>query len=112
MKTIHYLTGEPPYIKVASQAGLRMPKKPKSREIIERILWDKRFKAEDYLLSYVHRGIEGERKTIPLKKVLNVRGSWVSFLDEEGLENRIPLHRIVEIRNVKTGEKIWIKASA
>lgn len=89
-----------------------MPRKPRSREIIEQILWDRRFKAEDYLLSYVHRGAAGERKNIPLSRILNVKHSWISFLDEGGVESRIPLHRVVEIRNVKTGRVIWTKASA
>ncbi|KYH38225.1 MAG: hypothetical protein AYL30_005480 [Candidatus Hecatellales archaeon B24] len=89
-----------------------MPKKPRSREIIEQILWDKRFKAEDYILSYVHRGAVGERRNIPLNRILNVKHSWISFIDEEGVESRIPLHRVVEIRNVKTGRRVWAKASA
>lgn len=82
-------------------------RKPKSREIIERILWDRRVRAEDYLLAYIHRGVEGGRKTLPLSRVLNVKGNWLTILNGE-VENRIPLHRVIEIINVKTGKKIWV----
>ena len=85
-------------------------RKPKSREVIERLLWDRRIRREDYLLYYVHRGVEGERKGLPLTRVLNVKGSWISFL-EDGEERRIPLHRVVEIVNIRSGEKLWVKTS-
>jgi len=86
-----------------------MARKPKSREIIEKILWDKRFNPKDYLLSYVHRGVEGERKTVPLSRVINVRGSWLTFRDEEGVEVQIPLHRVVEILDLRSGKPLWSK---
>ncbi len=92
------------------KSGAAMPRKPESRRVIEQILWDPRFNPADYQLAYLHRGVQGERKTVPLSRVLNVRGSWLTFRDEEGLEVKIPLHRVLEVRNVKTGRVLWSKA--
>gem|GEM_PF-676179 len=86
-----------------------MARKPESRRLIEKILWDPHLNPEDFQLTYIHREAEGDRRTIPLSSVLNVRGSWLTFTDG-GEEKRIPLHRVVSIYNVKEGKPVWVKA--
>ncbi len=87
-----------------------MPRKPASREVIEKLLWDKRLKAGNIVLTYIHRGVEGERKTLSASRILRLRGGWIIYLDEKGVESQLPLHRVVEIRNTITGEVLWKKA--
>jgi hypothetical protein len=46
---------------------------------------------------------------VACKLVTKIQPSWFTYDDVRGQETVIPFHRILEIRNVKTGESIWRK---
>jgi uncharacterized protein (UPF0248 family) len=54
----------------------------------------------------VHRGAPGNRKTIPGKKVTEVKKSYFYYKSGKGgKETCIPLHRILEVR--VEGKAVW-----
>jgi len=85
-----------------------LPKKHKLRDVFNRFLWDRRLNPEDYTVTFTHRGVAEDRKTVPCSRVVKAGGSW--FLYREGAaEVFIPFHRVLEIKNTKTGETLWKK---
>jgi uncharacterized protein (UPF0248 family) len=79
------------------------------RNILNRIFWDKRQNPEDYVLSFIHRGALGDVKTISLKKICEIGGSWFTYQDDSGRKTTIPFHRIMLLKNVQTGNVLWRK---
>lgn len=79
------------------------------REVLNRIFWDKRESPEDYEVTFIHRGAYMDRKTVPCGSIDRVRSSWFTYESEEEGEVLIPFHRVLEIRNVKTGQLVWRK---
>jgi uncharacterized protein (UPF0248 family) len=79
------------------------------RSILNKIFWDKRESPEDYVLSFIHRGVPGDVKTLSLKKVGEVGGSWFTYQDDSGRKTTIPFHRITLLKNVRTGDVLWRK---
>lgn len=77
------------------------------REILNKLLWNSRWRTEDYEIVFIHRGAYKNRKTITCNLIKAIQPSWFIYVDETGGETAIPFHRILEIRNVKTGESIW-----
>ena len=77
------------------------------RDLLNQILWDKRFRVSDYVITFVHRGEKDDRKTISFSLITEVKASYFVYGDEEDII--IPFHRILEIRNIRTGEVIWQK---
>jgi uncharacterized protein (UPF0248 family) len=78
------------------------------RDILNQILWDKRLRAEDYTITFIHRGAENDKKIIPFQSITTISTSFFGY--EEGAEYIIiPFHRILKIENIKTGEIIWQK---
>jgi uncharacterized protein (UPF0248 family) len=78
------------------------------REIFNKIFWDKREKPENYFVTFIHRGAPQDRKTIPCTSIVKVERSWFIY-SVEGEETLIPFHRILEIKNIKTGKVLWRK---
>ncbi len=56
-----------------------------------------------------HRGAPLNQRVIGCTLITTIQPSWFTYMNEEGREMVIPFHRILEIRNVKTGEVIWRK---
>jgi uncharacterized protein (UPF0248 family) len=81
------------------------------RDLLNKLLWDPKEKRADYELSFIHRGATGDVKTIPCNAIMEVKVSWFTYLGEEEDEIIIPFHRILEVRNVKTGQTWWRKRS-
>lgn len=81
------------------------------KEIFNKILWDPREKKniEDYEITFIHRGAYQNRKTISMTMIKEVKSSAFIYLSEMGEETYIPFHRILEIKNKKTGEIVWSK---
>lgn len=79
------------------------------REILNKMFWNSRQRREDYEIIFIHRGAYTNQRIIPCKLIKQVQTSWFTYTDERGDETIIPFHRILEIRNVKTGEPIWRK---
>jgi len=78
------------------------------RSILNKILWDRREAPDDYEVGFIHRGASGDVKTFRGGSLKKVERSW--FLYDNGTEEHsIPLHRILTVRNVKTGDVLWMK---
>ncbi|ACV25222.1 DUF504 domain-containing protein [Methanocaldococcus fervens] len=73
------------------------------KEILNKIFWHPNYKKEDFEVVILHRGAEGNKKVIPLEDV-EIEGNYLVYFD-----THIPLHRILEIRNKKTGEILYKK---
>ncbi len=76
----------------------------KVRDILNKILWDKREKPEDYEVTFIHRGSYMNRKTIPYTLITRVERSWFTYRGEGGEDVVIPFHRVIEIKNLKSDE--------
>jgi uncharacterized protein (UPF0248 family) len=73
------------------------------KEILNKIFWHPDYNKEDFEVVILHRGVEGDKKAIPLEDV-EIKGNYLIYFD-----TYIPLHRILEIRNKKTGEILYKK---
>lgn len=82
------------------------------RSILNRIFWDNRENPEDCVLSFIHRGAPEDVRTISLKRIGEIGGSWFTYQDESGRETTIPFHRITLLKNVRTGDVLWRKRVA
>ena len=89
------------------------------KELINKIIWHPNYSVEDYEIIYLHRaGQRGAHKskesnfTHILKKI-PISGVFIehSFIvcDVNNQRTHIPLHRILEIRNRRTGEILYKK---
>jgi uncharacterized protein (UPF0248 family) len=76
----------------------------KVRDFLNKILWDKRERPEDYEITFIYRGAHMNRRTIPCKSITGVKRSWFIYRNEVGEDVVIPFHRVTEIRNVKNNE--------
>ena len=77
------------------------------REFLNKIFWDPRENRVDYEVVFIHRGAYMDRKSVPCGLIKEVKSSWFTYESAEEGEVFIPFHRIIEIRNVKTGEIAW-----
>lgn len=79
------------------------------RDVLNKILWTDPSNTADYEVTFVHRGAAMDRRTIPLNSIVMVKPSWFTYIGEGEEEVQIPFHRIIEIRNIKTGRVLWRK---
>jgi uncharacterized protein (UPF0248 family) len=79
------------------------------RNILNALFWNSRQRKDDCEIVFLHRGVPMNRRVVACKLVTKIHPSWFTYVDERGQETVIPFHRILEIRNVKTGESIWRK---
>ncbi len=85
-----------------------MKKTVNIKEILNKIFWDKRLNIENHVITFIHRGAKEDKKTIPCKLIVKTGKSWFLYKNMED-ETFIPYHRILEIKNIKTGEILWKK---
>ena len=78
------------------------------KNIFNKIFWDKRVNIEDFEITYIHRGAPNDQKAIAASLITQVGKSWFTYKDQ-GNENKIPMHRIIAIKNIKTGDFLWTK---
>jgi sugar phosphate isomerase/epimerase/uncharacterized protein (UPF0248 family) len=76
-----------------------------AREVLNKLIWDKRFDLADYAIIFVHRGAPHDLKVVRASDVKEIERSFF-IIDEDTM---IPFHRIRAIRNTKTGEDIYIR---
>jgi uncharacterized protein (UPF0248 family) len=62
----------------------------------------------DYVITYIHRGAPSDEKTIPAEIIKQVGKSWFTY-EEQGQDIIIPMHRVIMLMNMKTGEVLWRK---
>jgi len=79
------------------------------KNILNRIFWDERERADDYTLTFIHRGAAGDARTMPLTQVRRVANSWFTYLDSRGNETTIPFHRVTMVKNLRSGRVLWQK---
>ena len=76
------------------------------RDVLGRIFWDQRERPEDYEVKFIHRGSHMDLKSISCQQIAEVKTSYITYEDGEVL---IPLHRIVEVRNIRNDCVLWRK---
>lgn len=70
--------------------------------------WDTRERADEYLITYRHRGAPDDVKRIRASSIRKLGKSYFTLKDESDSEETvIPFHRIIEIRNLQEGTIIW-----
>jgi len=79
------------------------------KSILNRVFWDKRERAEDYIVIFIHRGNAGNTKTISLTKIKHVANSSFTYHNEKGDETTIPFHRVTVVKNTKSDRTLWQK---
>jgi len=78
------------------------------RDLLNKLKWDPKEDIRDYIIVYIHRGALNDRRQIPAHLIEKVYvGSFLCTLDDE--ETIIPFHRILEIRNIVSGEIVYLK---
>jgi len=78
------------------------------KNIFNKIFWDSRVDKQDYFITFVHRGAPSDEKTIPASIIKRVGKSWFSY-EDRGEETMIPMHRVITVKNMKTGTVLWRK---
>jgi uncharacterized protein (UPF0248 family) len=79
------------------------------KNILNRLRWQVAENADDYLITYRHRGAPGDIKQIRASHIKTIGKSYFTFqgsLSEE--ETLIPFHRVLEIRNTEKDSIRWI----
>jgi uncharacterized protein (UPF0248 family) len=77
------------------------------KNILNRLRWDSSEKAEEYAITYRHRGAPGDVKRVKASEIEKLGKSYFTLTSESGEEVTIPFHRILEVRNTTTQEVIW-----
>jgi len=77
------------------------------RNIFNKMAWDKRERAENYVVYFTHRGAPGDTRRIKASTITKVGASWFTYASEESEETLIPFHRVRRIVNNQTGKAIW-----
>jgi len=77
------------------------------RNILNKMTWDKRESAKNYLVCFTHRGAPGDMCEINASLIRKVGASWFTYVTSESDETLIPFHRVRQIINLQTGDSIW-----
>jgi len=84
--------------------------KGKIREILNKIKWMDSDNYSNYIITYIHRGVPNNQKTILFDRIIDITPSFIVFKDENAEENTyIPFHRILKIINKKEKIILWRK---
>jgi uncharacterized protein (UPF0248 family) len=81
------------------------------KNILNKLRWDASENAEDYRISYRHRGAPGDMKELTASSIVKLGKSYFTTgdLTATGEETLIPFHRILEVCNKKRGIVVWKK---
>jgi uncharacterized protein (UPF0248 family) len=73
------------------------------RDLLNAIRWDKRHDPYSYSILFIHRTDEGNIKEIPYSSITEISGGFFtySYMGDEAI---IPFHRVIQIKNIKTGD--------
>lgn len=83
----------------------------KIRDILNRIYWHNDENKGDYEIFFVHRGAPNNLKSFFANNIVKIEKESVKYKNENGNIVAIPFHRIVLIRNIKTGKILWEKGT-
>lgn len=76
------------------------------RDILNRIIWDRRLQPENYVIFYISRGKPGDVEYIPCNLIERVSRDYVTF-KRQGVTLSIPHHRIILILDVKNMKPLF-----
>jgi len=79
------------------------------RNIFNKITWDNREHAENYVIYFTHRGVPGDTRRINAGLITKVGPSWFTYATAELDETLIPFHRVKKIVDLQTGRSVWTK---
>ena len=78
------------------------------KNVLNKLRWDERERAENYLITYRHRGAPHDVKRVKASNIRKLGNSFFTLADElDSEETIIPFHRIIEIRNLQKDVIIW-----
>lgn len=77
-----------------------------ARSVLNKLLWDSRVNRGDYEIVYESRGAPSGVERVSALFLSKVFSRGFEY-EVGGRRKYIPFHRIVEIRNVKTGEVLY-----
>ena len=78
------------------------------KNVLNKLRWDPTERAEDYLITYRHRGAPGDVMKILSSHIIKLGKSYFTISeDSESEETIIPFHRILEIHSLLDGKIIW-----
>jgi uncharacterized protein (UPF0248 family) len=77
------------------------------RDVLNRICWHPNENRECYEVIFIHRGAPDDLKSISAKVIVRVGRRSFEYKEDGEKIVYIPFHRIVEIKNIKTGEVVW-----
>lgn len=77
------------------------------RELLNKIQWDRRQNPTEYEVTFIHRGASSDMRTIEFAAISVIGPSWFTYRD--GDEVLIPYHRVLTVRNTRTGRVVWGK---
>jgi uncharacterized protein (UPF0248 family) len=77
------------------------------KNILNKLRWDRSEDAEQYLITYRHRGAPDDMRQVKGSEIVKLGKSYFTLPSESGEEVTIPFHRILEIRDTTTGAVIW-----
>ncbi|MEM3737215.1 MAG: RNA repair domain-containing protein [Candidatus Bathyarchaeia archaeon] len=78
--------------------------------MLGKIFWSGSMPVEDFTVTFIHRGAVSDKKTIPFSSILKISRACFTYRSN-GEEILIPLHRVLEVKNTKTGVSLWRKPS-
>ena len=81
----------------------------KIRDILNKIKWDEKENPEQYIITFIHRGIPGNKRTIKCDWIDQIDKSSFTYTGPEGIKTLIPFHRILEIRNITANVIVYGK---
>ena len=78
------------------------------KNVLNKLRWDQRERADDYLITYRHRGAPNDVKQIRASSIQNLGNSFFTLASESEEEQMIiPFHRVLEVRNLQRGVVVW-----
>ena len=81
---------------------------PLLRDLLNKIKWDTSLSPEEFQITYIHRGVNGDQLTINFTDISEIRSSWIIVFNNNDY-TPIPLHRIIRVKNFVTGVTIYEK---
>jgi uncharacterized protein (UPF0248 family) len=77
------------------------------KNVLNGLKWDPRKNPAEYEIKFIHRGALGDVRTIAASDIRRIGKSWFTYSLREEEEVLIPFHRVVEVKNIKTGLTAW-----
>jgi uncharacterized protein (UPF0248 family) len=74
-----------------------------AKTVLDMLIWHPKKNIEKCLITYKHRGAQGNIKTIPGNQIKSLKGGFIILIDQ----TQIPCHRIIRIKC--NNEILWEK---